>query len=255
MNNQYKKAVEKFKSFNISSIRREDQLLGYNIGELKALCAKFNREMGICITKAKFGKTYAQMRKVELIAALWYVRKIVMCSPKGSYTFQPLSQRIACQMCDGVQHVVYMAFDEEYKANQFYNFLNETKEFSSLAAIRPADKMKGYKFEIKIWDIKPDLLTKLIARDRARVEQEKQALIVKAEQQKKASEVKSNQMKYAEEQVKEIAREMSLNDMFELQSAQRMYDNMSQTDAGKEVIIKFLDARGFQVLNGVVELA
>lgn len=246
INKQYKKASEWIKGFKLSSIKDEDVLLCMNMSQLRLVASKMNKEMGQVIVKSQFGKTWSRMNKQELINAIWYVRRVVLCSPKGSYSLLPLSQRIAAQFCDGVQHVVYFGFQDEKEATKFFYYLNEHVEFDSLAALRPADRMKGkFSWEVKVWDINGELLASLVTRDK------------KAEERARIdAQTVANQAKYAEAEIAEIAaEEMTHGETIDIHSAQRMYNRMKVKEKSHKAIISFLGNRGYEVVNDIVEYA
>lgn len=245
INKQYKKAAEWIKGFKISSIKDIDVLLCMNISQLKLVASKINKEMGQVIVKSQFGKTWSRMVKQELIDAIWYVRRIVLCSPKGNYSLLPLSQRIACQMCDGVQHVVYFGFNTEYEATNFFYWLNSDTKCDELAALRPADRLEGkFQWEVKVWGINGELLAKLVDRDRKA-----------SERAKIQAETEANQQKYFEAQILEQVEELTQKEKIEIGAAQRMYDMMKGREASHKAIVNFLANRGYDVVNDVVEYA
>lgn len=225
MKSAFNKATDWGKTFNISSIRTEESLALLSIRQLKVVASMMNSQMGVVISKSRFGKVYSNMTKAELINAIWYVRRLILCAPQGKWSLSELSARIHAQFCNGIQHVVYFGFDKETDANKFYYWLNSDKSFSKLSAIRPADRLKsmGFNFEVKVWGIDSTLLTKLIAKD---------------------FKVKQNQQPV----------EQSVNEQIELAVAQKMYDNTKQTQKARDAIIAFLDRKGFEVIDHKVEV-
>lgn len=225
MKSAFNKATEWGKTFNISSIRTEESLALLSIRQLKVVASMMNSQMGVVISKSRFGKVYSNMTKAELINAIWYVRRLVICAPQGKWNLSELSTRIHAQFCNGIQHVVYFGFDKETDANKFYYWLNSDKSFSSLSAIRPADRLKsmGFNFEVKVWGIDSTLLTKLIAKD---------------------SRVKQTPLPV----------EQTVSDQIELAVAQKMYDNTKQTQKSRNAMIAFLDRKGFEVIDHKVEV-
>lgn len=225
MKSAFNKATEWAKTFNISSIRTEESLALLSIRQLKVIASMMNNQMGVVISKAKFGKIYSNMTKAELINAIWYVRRLVLCAPQGKWSLSELSGRIHAQFCDGIQHVVYFGFDKETDANKFYYWLNSDKSFSTLSAVRPVDRLKsmGFNFEVKVWGIDSTLLAKLIAKD---------------------SKVKQSQQPV----------EQTVSEQIELAVAQKMYDNVKQTQKGRDAMAAFLDRKGFEVIDHRVEV-
>lgn len=66
------------KSFKLSYLRSLDTLEAMTIRQLKALVPQINKQLGLVICKAKFGKSYSYMTKAELVAAIWEVRSLQM---------------------------------------------------------------------------------------------------------------------------------------------------------------------------------
>lgn len=240
MKSAFNKATEWGKTFNISSIRTEESLALLNIRQLKVVASMMNSQMGVVISKSRFGKVYSNMTKAELINAIWYVRRLILCVPQGKWSLSELSTRIHAQFCNGIQHVVYFGFDKETDANKFYYWLNSDKSFSSLSAIRPADRLKsmGFNFEVKVWGIDSTLLTKLIARD------------VSADR----SFCSSNRRKDSRVKQTPLPVEQTVSEQIELAVAQKMYDNTKQTQKSRNAMIAFLDRKGFEVIDHKVEV-
>lgn len=236
MNTAYTKAKNWGETFNISSIRDEELLHTLTIRQLKIIASMMNNQMGVVISKSKFGKAWSAMKKAELINAIWFVRRLVMCAPQGKWMTLELSRRISSQMCDGVQHVVYFGFNSETEANKFYYWLNADKSLCTLAAIRPADRMKslGFKFEIKVWGIDIALLTKLVARDNATYKAQASAVV---ESPKVTSQNKEG---------------YNTAEQIELSAAQRMYNTAKSNLRSRDAMVAFLKRSGFEISEHVV---
>lgn len=154
---------------NLSSITCASQLECLGIRELKALARKFNDKMGLVITKAKFGITYSQMRKHELINAMIEVRAIQLACPRGCrWSHTQLSQRLwegTPDLPNAQPWVHYVAYDSEQLAFKFHSQMQQ-QGLVKLAALRPGtDRTNNAPWEVKCWGLSADIVQRILAKD------------------------------------------------------------------------------------------
>lgn len=155
----------------IPQIRNKNQLSTLTIRQLKALAMQMNRELGTTIAKPlskRLGhnKTLGEMKKVELIDCIWYVRNIQLQCPEESqgWEFKQLSKRVfEFNAPTGEAWVHYVGFDSEQAAYKQYQFMMNNN-LCTLASIRKG-KRTGYKYEVKYWGVNPKALAQILRKD------------------------------------------------------------------------------------------
>ena len=164
-----KQAYAWAKRFAISSIKSVTDVACLEIRQLKALATKFNAELGLVITKARFGKVYSNMKKKELIDALWFVRLEQLSKPLTQvWEFMEMSKRVFAYFADGEAWCIYVGFTEEAKALIFHRDIQVAQK-CRLASMRKADRLKrhGFNYEVKLWGLDADVLDKMLAKDKS----------------------------------------------------------------------------------------
>jgi len=166
-------AKQDIKAVKLYSIRSVEELEDYSIRQLKALAAKVNREMGMLIGKPMFGMPLSQMDKATLKAAIWYVRSIVMNSPKSDRNWSLVQDAPSIFHMEQEGHsaygdrwVHYIGFkndaDGATAEQRCYKFLKHVTNKDSngtdrcaMASMRKADRLRkyGFEWEIKIWKL------------------------------------------------------------------------------------------------------
>jgi hypothetical protein len=287
-------AYEWVKSFKISSIKNIGLLQTMTIRKLKAIASKMNSELGIVISKAMFGKTYANMNKQELINAIWFVRSIQLASPKGNgFEIKQLAERIFSMVADPrtedetvICH--YFAFNKTHdgtamqNATRFYNALL-AKSSCQLASIREADRLAqfGAEVEVKVWGINPQilimLLNKTIATPQVKTSQLKPVSfnagsrfvvaedgrgwfgntgeVVRVEGDKVWAIMDSSPIGKVDFKVSQLKLETEVDIESWIKICQQMYNNVrDKSDVVKNAIVRFISNRGLQVVNDVVDV-
>lgn len=149
----WSQCVEWAKSFKLSLIKSVEIVKMMSIRQLKALAAKMNKELGLVICKALFGKSYSNMVKKELTDAIWFVRSLQLACPKGSnWNLVELAKSVFAYELEGQAWVHYVGFNDEASALIFHRDTLLKRE-CKLASVRQADRLSsyGYKWEVKLW--------------------------------------------------------------------------------------------------------
>lgn len=156
------------KSFKLSYVRSLDTLEAMTIRQLKALVPQINKQLGLVICKAKFGKSYSYMTKAELVAAIWEVRSLQMECPKTSnWEFKKLSPKVFAQQAENIPWVHYVGFMSQEEATIFHRDSLIYGE-CSLASLRPSERLKefGFKWEVKLWHWDSDAVLAEVSKDK-----------------------------------------------------------------------------------------
>lgn len=167
-------AKSSLSEFKVSMIRSIEMLQFMTIRQLKVIVSKLNKELGQVIVKSRFGKSYSQMKKSELINVVWEVREIQMQAPKGVYVMDKITDRLFVQRCEDIEWVHYFGFKTEAEAIIFQRYINQTKQ-SKLSSLRRAKRLKNYglEWEVKAWNVEEVLINKIKAKYANRDSQKK----------------------------------------------------------------------------------
>jgi len=85
------------------------------------------------------------------------------------FTWNQYSRRVAT-ITNELQHfapVAYFAFEQWNEAHNFWKSITD-KRVCGRAQVRESERFTSYPWEVKAWTLRPDVLEKLIERDRSR---------------------------------------------------------------------------------------
>lgn len=155
-------AKSSLSEFKVSMIHSIEMLEFMTRRQLTAIVSKLNKELGKVIVKSRFGKTYSQMNKAEVIQAIWEVREIQMQAPKGLYVLDEVTERLYVERCNNVDWVHYFGFATEAEALIFQRYINQTKG-AKLSSLRKAVRLApfGLQWEVKAWQVETSLIEKI----------------------------------------------------------------------------------------------
>lgn len=158
-------AKSSLSEFKVSMIRSIEMLEFMSRRQLTAIVCLINKQLGQTIVKSRFGKTYSQMNKKEIVQAIWEVREIQMQAPKGLYIMDEVTERLYVQRCNDVEWVHYFGFKTEAEALIFQRYINQTKG-AKLSSLRKAVRLAsfGLQWEVKAWQVEESLIGKIKAK-------------------------------------------------------------------------------------------
>lgn len=153
----WEKAQEWLAQTNIRKLMPDD-IDNLNIRQLKLVASAINAQEGLIISKAQFGKSLSNMTKAELQLAVWHWRACLMDCPKAP---QPewvdnVQGNVAYTCVYGAVWTVSVGFETEQQAYKFYREVL-TKKWCRMACLR-SGKRTGCLWEVKLWDIKTELM-------------------------------------------------------------------------------------------------
>ena len=157
----WEKAKELVSQINIRKLTSNDLHL-LNIRHLKLVAQAINVQEGLIISKPQFGKTPSNMKKAELINAIWHWRKTLMDCPQvpdKEWRDGRLSINVVTTSVQGALWTTSVGFDTEQEAYKFYQTACH-KWWCRMACLREG-KRTGFKWEVKLWDISPELYAQL----------------------------------------------------------------------------------------------
>lgn len=175
----WEKAKELVSHLNIRKLTSNDLHL-LNIRQLKLVAQAINAAEGLIISKPQFGKTLSNMRKAELINAIWHWRKTLMdCPdvPDEEWRDGRLSINVVTTSVQGALWTTSVGFDTEQEAYKFYQTACH-KWWCRMACLREG-KRTGFKWEVKLWDISPELFAQLQPQEHSTLKVETKAMIEK----------------------------------------------------------------------------
>ena len=153
----------------ISSIVSLQQLECLGIRECRALAAKMNAQMGLVISKARFGKTLSLMRKPEIINAIIEVRAVQLACPRGcQWRHTQLSTRLwegVPVTDDAKPWIHYVAYDNEQLAFKFHQQMQCTGKVQLAALRRGTERTNSAPWEVKCWGLDPAVVQTILERD------------------------------------------------------------------------------------------
>ncbi|MGB6301143.1 MAG: hypothetical protein WBF90_33885 [Rivularia sp. (in: cyanobacteria)] len=155
-------AKSSLSEFKVSMIRSIEMLQFMTIRQLKIVVSKLNKELGQVIVKSRFGKTYSQMIKAELVDTIWGIREIQMQAPKGIYEEIKILDKLFVQECGGIQWVHYFGFKTETEAIIFQRHINRNKQ-CKLSSLRRAKRLNkhGFEWEVKAWQVEESYINRI----------------------------------------------------------------------------------------------